>query len=92
MEVIRLYCHGWNKRSISAFMHVSRPTINEWIERFEADNLESLEDKSRAPKTTTRKAWLPVRVEIYHLQKRHPDAGVPNLESAGQNRYRGAHD
>ena len=22
-----------------------------------------------------RKAWLPVMVEIYHLQKRHPDAG-----------------
>ena len=32
-------------------------------------------DKSRAPKTTVRKAWLPAMVEIYHLQKRHPDAG-----------------
>ena len=75
MEIIELYAHGWKKSSISQFLHVSRPTINEWIERFEADNLESLEDKSRAPKTTVRKAWLPVRVEIYHLQKRHPDAG-----------------
>jgi transposase InsO family protein len=56
-------------------LHVSRPTINTWLARFEADNLASLEDKSRAPKTTVRKAWLPVMVEIYHLQKRHPDAG-----------------
>ena len=46
-----------------------------WIARFEAENLESLEDRSRAPKTTVRKAWLPAMVEIYHLQQRHPDAG-----------------
>jgi transposase InsO family protein len=75
MEVITLYAQGWKKRSISQFLRVSPPTITKWIERFEDDNLASLEDQSRAPKTTVRKAWLPVRVEIYHLQKRHPDAG-----------------
>ena len=56
-------------------MHVSRPTITAWIARFEAENLESLADRSRAPTTTVRKAWLPAMVEIYHLHKRHPDAG-----------------
>jgi transposase InsO family protein len=66
---------GWSKTSISRFLHVSRPTINTWIARFERDNLASLEDKSSAPKTPARKAWLPVMLEIYHLQKRHPDAG-----------------
>jgi transposase InsO family protein len=74
-EVITLYAQGWSKRSISRFLHVSRPTITAWIMRFEADNTASLEDQSRAPHTTGRKAWLPVMVEIYHLQKRHPDAG-----------------
>jgi transposase InsO family protein len=74
-EVIALYCAGWSKRSISRFLHVSRPTINAWIARFEADNVASLEDKRRAPKSPVRKAWLPVMVDIYHLQKRHPDAG-----------------
>jgi hypothetical protein len=43
--------------------------------RFETDNTASLEDQSRAPHTTGRKAWLPGMVAIYHLQKRHPDAG-----------------
>jgi transposase InsO family protein len=75
LEVLQLYFQGWSKISISRFLHVSRPTINAWIERFEADNLESLEDQSHTPKTTRRKAWLPVMVAIYHLQKRHPDAG-----------------
>jgi transposase InsO family protein len=74
-EVIQLYFQGWSKTSISRFLHVSRPTINAWIGRFERDNLASLEDKGSAPKTSSRKAWLPVMLEIYHLQKRHPDAG-----------------
>src|SRR5882672_4181880 len=74
-EVITLYAQGWSKRSISRFLHVSRPTITAWITRFEADNAARLEDKSRAPISPVRKVWLPVMVEIYHRQKRHPDAG-----------------
>src|SRR5207248_9062331 len=87
LQVIELYAQGWSKHSISQFLHVSRPTINAWIVRLEADNLESLEDKSRAPHTTVRKAWLPVMVEISHLQKRHPDAGGFRIWS-----LRGKHD
>ena len=75
LAVIELYFEGWRKSSISAFLHVSRPTINIWIDRFEADNLSSLENQSHTPKTIRRKVWLPTMVEIYHLQKRHPDAG-----------------
>ncbi|HEY5864848.1 MAG TPA: helix-turn-helix domain-containing protein [Candidatus Tectomicrobia bacterium] len=75
LEVIQLYCQGWSKTSMSRFLHVSRPTIYMWIERFEADNVASLADQSHTPHTTRRKAWLPVMVAIYHLQKRHPDAG-----------------
>jgi transposase len=54
-QVIALYFQGWNKLSISRFLRVSRPTINQWIERFERDNLASLEDRSRAPKAPVRK-------------------------------------
>jgi hypothetical protein len=74
-QVITLYAQGWSHRSISRFLRVSGPTITLWIRRFEADPFARLEDQSRAPITTGRKAWLPVMVEIYHLQKRHPDAG-----------------
>jgi len=74
-QVIELYFQGWNKRSISRFLGVARPTINQWIGRFERDNLSSLEDHSRAPKAPVRKVWLPLMLEVYHLQKRHPDAG-----------------
>lgn len=74
-QVIGLYFQGWNKLSISRFLRVSRPTINEWISRFERDHLASLEDKRSGPKSPQRKVWLPVMLEVSHVQKRHPDAG-----------------
>jgi transposase len=74
LHVIKLFYQGWNKSSISRFLHVSRPTIDRWLSRFEADNLASLIDK-KTGSTSPRKVWFPLMVEIYHLQKRHPDAG-----------------
>jgi hypothetical protein len=74
-EVITLYAQGWSIRSISQFLRVSRPTIHRWMTRFERDNAASLADQSSAPHTPARKVWLPVLLEMYHLQKRHPDAG-----------------
>jgi hypothetical protein len=41
----------------------------------DANDLKSLADGSHAPKSPQRKVWLPVMLEVYHLQKRHPDAG-----------------
>jgi transposase InsO family protein len=74
-QVITLYCQGWTKISISRFLHVSRPTVREWIRRFEQEDLTGLADKSRVPKAPARKAWLPLMIAVYHLQKRPPDAG-----------------
>ena len=75
VQVIKLYYQGWTKRSISRVLHVSRPTIDRWIHRFEAEHFAGLVDKSFAPKAPARKVWLPLMLEVYHLQKRHPDAG-----------------
>jgi transposase InsO family protein len=49
--------------------------VNAWIHRFEAEHFAGLVDKSRAPKAPVRKIWLPLMVQVYHLQKAHPDAG-----------------
>ena len=75
LQVITLYAQGWEKRSISRFLQVSRPTIDAWIRRWEAEHMAGLLDKSRAPKAPARKVWLPLMLRVYHLQKRHPDAG-----------------
>ena len=75
LQVIKLYAQGWEKISISRFLHVSRPTVDAWIKRFATEHFAGLQDKSRAPKAPARKVWLPLMIEVYHLQKRHPDAG-----------------
>jgi transposase len=75
MQVITLYDQGWEKISIHRFLRVSRPTIDAWIRRFEAAHVAGLVDKSSAPHAPARKMWLPLMVQVYHLQKAHPDAG-----------------
>jgi transposase len=75
LQVIQLYYRGWDKLSISRFVQVSRPTVDVWIQRFEAEHFAGLLDRSRAPKAPARKIWLPLMVQVYHLQKAHPDAG-----------------
>jgi transposase InsO family protein len=74
LQVIRLYYQGWAKVSIMRVLRVSRPTVNAWMRRFEAEHFAGLADKPRGPKHP-RKVWLPLIVQIYHLQKAHPDAG-----------------
>ncbi|MDQ3829843.1 MAG: helix-turn-helix domain-containing protein [Candidatus Tectomicrobia bacterium] len=74
LQVVKLYYQGWEKVSISRFLHVSRPTVDAWIQRFEAEQFAGLVEKRRGP-TAPRKVWLPLMVQVYHLQKGHPDAG-----------------
>jgi hypothetical protein len=80
VQALKLYAQGWTKRSISQFLRVSRPTLTAWIRRFEAEHFAGLLDKKRGPKAP-RKVWFPVMVAVYHLQKRHPDAGEFRLWS-----------
>jgi transposase InsO family protein len=75
LHVVKLYYQGWDKLSISRFLQVSRPTVDTWIARFEAEHFAGLMDKKRGPKEPPRKVWLPRMVQVYHLQKAHPDAG-----------------
>jgi hypothetical protein len=59
LQVIKLYYQGWHKGSISRFLRVSRPTVDAWIQRFEAEQFAGLADKKRGPKHP-RKVWLPL--------------------------------
>ena len=74
-QVIKLYYQGWDKITMSRFLKVSRSTVDAWIARFEAEHWAGLIDKKRGPKAPPRKVWFPRMVQVYHLQKAHPDAG-----------------
>jgi leucine-zipper of insertion element IS481 len=75
LQVINPYDHGWEKVSNSRFLHVSRPTVDPWVRRFEGEHVAGLVDRGRAPHTPARRTWLPRMLQVYHLQKAHPDAG-----------------
>jgi len=75
LQVVKRYSQGWDKRSLSRFWQVSRPTVDPWIPRFAAEHCAGLLDKKRGPKTPPRKVWWPRMGQVYHLQKAHPDAG-----------------
>jgi transposase len=70
-EVIKRYAQGWTKRSICGFLQVSRPPVERWIARFEAEHLDGLLGHKPGPRAP-RKVWFPLMVEVYHLQKAHP--------------------
>jgi transposase-like protein len=55
LQVIKLYAQGWEKISISRFLHVSRPTVDAWIKRFETEHYTGLLAKRSAPKAPARK-------------------------------------
>ena len=74
LQVVKLYYQGWEKVSISRVLQVSRPTVDAWIRRFEAEHFAGLVGRRPGPKAP-RKVWLPLMVRVYHLQKAHPDAG-----------------
>jgi transposase len=81
LQVVKLSYQGWEKRRISQWLHVSRPTVNAWMARFEAAHVAGLRDRTRGPKEPPRKVWLPRMVQVYHLQKAHPDAGACRIWS-----------
>jgi hypothetical protein len=81
VQVIKRSDQGWTKRSISHVLQVSRPTVDRWIRRFAAEQCAGLADNSRAPQAPARKVWFPLMIDVYHVPKRHPDAGELRLWS-----------
>ncbi len=81
LQVIQRYAPGWEKRSMSQVLRVSRPTVDWWLQRFEAEHFAGLRARSRAPKAHARKVWFPLMVHVYERQKAHPDAGECRIGS-----------
>jgi transposase len=84
LEGVQLYAQGWNQDSLRRFLQVSRPPVDRWIQRFEAEDLAGLVDRPRGPRAP-RKVWCPLMVAMYHVQKAPPDAGEFRLWSLRAN-------
>jgi hypothetical protein len=80
LAVLQLSAPGWNQLSISRVWHVSRPTVEREMHRFEAEALAGLVERPRGP-GAPRNVWFPLMRAISHRQKAHPDAGACRLWS-----------
>jgi hypothetical protein len=76
LQVIQLSAQGGEKRSLRHGFHVSRPTVDRWLQRFEAEHWAGLRERTRAPKAPARQVWLPLMRHVYALQQAHPEAGA----------------
>jgi hypothetical protein len=63
-QVIRLYYQGGAKVSMRRVLQVSRPTVQAWSRRFEAEPFAGLVDRPRGPRHP-RTVWLPLIVQVY---------------------------
>ena len=84
LEVLKLYAQGWNKLSISRVLHVSRPTVDRWIHRFEAEDLAGLVDRPRGPRSAAESVVPPHDRDLSSPESAPGCRRVPHLEPVGQ--------
>jgi transposase len=75
LEVIKLYYRGWNIRSISGFLGLSRKHIYTLLARFEEEQFAGLARRPHGPQHHHRKLYLPLLKKIADLQREHPLIG-----------------
>lgn len=85
--------NGFSKASVCADFGISRPTLDKWLKRYEAEGMEGLRDRSRAPHhhpntvdANTEEMIVGFRTEHPHrgprkikieLERDYPDRGWP---------------
>jgi len=72
--------HGRNVSLTARHFGVSRPTVYRWLARFERLRLETLEDRSSAPRRRRRPSWTVAQVEaVRAMRERYPRWGKAKL-------------
>jgi putative transposase len=72
--------HGRNVSLTARHFGVSRPTVYRWLGRFERLHLETLEDRSSAPRRRRRPSWTVDQVEaVRAMRERYPRWGKAKL-------------
>lgn len=87
MKERELFINAWLERvsSVAQLCHrfgISRKTGYKWIERFKAEGMLGLEDRSRARLTQSRRTSEAVVERILQLKHSHSDWGPVTIESA----------
>jgi transposase len=79
--IVDLYLEGWSARSIAGYLTTSRARVYDTLQRWVADGLPGLADRSRAPHRPARKVDLRAMAAIRRLQA-NPGLGEFRIHAA----------
>lgn len=81
LAIIRLHAEGWNIKSIAAYLQTSRQTVYTTLQRWIAEGVAGLDDKSHARQDGVRKVDLRTIAAIRELQA-NPELGEWRVHAA----------
>ena len=70
---------NYSKTDLSKKFHVSRKTVNKWIQRYDQQGIEGLKDQSREPKQKPHATARNVVEKIVSYKLRHPKRGPKKI-------------
>jgi transposase len=79
--IVDLYLEGWSARSIAGYLATSRARVYDTLQRWVAEGLPGLADRSRAPHRPVRKVDLKAMAAIRRLQA-NPELGEFRIHAA----------
>ena len=71
---------GFSKVSVCEDFGISRPTLDKWLNRFDFEGLEGLQDRSRAPHHHPNTVDADTEEMIVHFRKEHPHRGPRKIK------------
>jgi transposase InsO family protein len=71
----------WTMTELAERYQISRKTAYKWLDRYEADPMHGLADRSRAPRTPGRAMGDEVRKAVLRLRRAHPRWGPKKLRA-----------
>ncbi len=69
----------YGKSELSRYYSVSRPTVDKWLARYEAESATGLRERSRAPKTVANKTPADITQALIEAKLAHADWGPKKL-------------
>jgi len=78
-RLIELWEIGWTPTELASKFEISRPTVYEWIERWESEGKEGLEDRCSRPHTSPRQTEALVVAALLNMKDRYPHWGPDKL-------------
>ncbi|GHO63112.1 hypothetical protein KSC_020040 [Ktedonobacter sp. SOSP1-52] len=79
--IVQLHAEGWNAKSISGYLEVSRQTVHTVLKRWAKEQFAGLHDKSSAPHHLAKKTTLQAVQEVKKLAE-NPELGAYRVSAA----------